>query len=256
MQLDAFLRSQDEHAPYEQVRVLYRCAPGPQMDSYVELIDEWRHKLGYIGWWSEPDGGFEYSVRSFLIDRERVVFHTDDDVFFERSDLLPYSSAEFDGPISLRLGANTTYCHPLDCEQAVPERGRGWNPWRWREAQGDFGYPLCLNGTVYRSTDLLPLIEGWHFTNPTELEAGLAYRADLFQPEYMTAPLHSCCVSLPHNRVSSSSGCRTGSNPAWQPDRLCEMFLDGYRIDLDRMDFSNIVGAHQEVPLAFTRRQG
>ena len=95
-----------------------------------------------------------------------------------------------------------------------------WRMWRWREADGDFGYPLSLNGTIYRSADLLPLLD-FPFANPTQLEAGLAARADRFAPEWMTAPLHSCCVSLPHNVVSDSSGCPRGSNPDWQPDALC-----------------------------------
>ena len=67
----------------------------------------------------------------------------------------------------------------------------------------------------------------------------------------MTAPLHSCCVSLPHNRVSVSSVCPAGSNPAWQPDALREAYLAGWRIDLEAMDFSAVVGAHQEIPLNF-----
>jgi len=224
MQLDAFLRSAERYASYAAVSI--------------------------CGTTGKP---FEEDVRYFLRTAERVVFHTDDDVFFRRTWLPP---DRWQAVHSYSLGANTTYCHPLDCAQTVPEPLDTQLLWKWREAQGDFGYPLCLNATIYRSADLLPLLQGWHFANPTELEAGLAYRAELFQPEWMTAPLHSCCVSLPHNRVSSSSGCRTGSNPDWQPDRLCEMFLDGWRIDLDRMDFTHIVGAHQEVPLAFTRRQG
>jgi len=243
MQLDAFLRSTATYAPYDSMTSLVTWTNERHALSY-EIADQ---ENAYPNMWSDTVWGFEKFVRSFVAEHERAVFHTDDDVYFRAP-----PRWDHDIVMSLRLGVNTTYCHPLDCDQEPP----AMIPWQWRDADGDFGYPLCLNATVYRSQDLLPLLEGWHFQNPTELEAGLAYRADLFQPEWMTAPLHSCCVSLPHNRVSSSSGCRTGSNPAWQPDSLLDLYLDGYRIDLDRMDFSNIVGAHQEVPLAFTRRQG
>ena len=245
MQLDAFLRSQDEHAPYESVTVLCSFTENLDVaDSYSILRSEY-HTVTMLheGPSASPH---ESLVRWWLQHHERVVFHTDDDVFFRKADLLPTELGEWQ-TISYRLGGNTRYCHPLDRPQALPPSAH----WKWREADGDFGYPLCLNATVYRSADLLPLLQGWHFQNPTELEAGLAYRAELYRPEWMTAPLHSCCVSLPHNRVSSSSGCRTGSNPLWQPDSLRDLYLDGYRIDLDRMDFSNIVGAHQEVPLRF-----
>ena len=249
MQLDAFLRSAERYAPYDDV---YALVYFQRERSYDLTVRDHPH----VGWWDQEfNGGFETSVRKWLSDKERVVFHTDDDVFYRPASIFDvcYSVPPNEWPpSSFRLGKNTTYCHPLDCEQEPPAHF----PWRWREAQGDFGYPLCLNATVYQSADLLPLLQGWHFQNPTELEAGLAYRAELFRPEWMTAPLHSCCVSLPHNRVSSSSGCRTGTNPLWQPDSLRDLYLDGYRIDLDRMDFTDIVGAHQEVPLAFTRRKG
>lgn len=251
MQLDAFLRSARRYAPYETITPLLRTSTS--------------HVLSYGTCWEEngsgapwpldtaPYGSFEESVRAFLLAHERVVFHTDDDVFFRHAEipeeywqLASRNLAHTEAVGSLRLGLNTTYCHPLSREQQVPQGSL----WEWREADGDFGYPLSLNGTVYFSKDLLPLLPR-HFYNPTELEAQLAARAGEFGPEWMTAPLHSCVVSLPHNRVSISSGCPAGANPDWQPDALCQRYLDGWRIDLEAMDFTNIVGAHQEVPLEF-----
>ena len=229
MQLDAFLRSAKKYAPYASIEICY--ASGLE---------------------------FEQEVRGFLRAHERVVFHTDDDVFFAAPSAVflvasYYTQSHVGTPISFRLGENTTYCHPLDRGQEVPYALVACPPWLWRNADGDFGYPLCLNGTVYRSADLLPLLD-FHFRNPTELEAGLDYRKEHCQPKWMTAPRRSCCVSLPHNRVSVSSGCRTGTNPGWQPAALQERYLAGERIDLDAMDFSQITSAHQEVPLVFTRR--
>jgi hypothetical protein len=249
MQLDAFLRSAKRYAPYESITVLWDGTSLAHIKSYDDTP-------AADAWWFEGkhEGGdylsFGARVRQFLMQYERVVFHTDDDVFFAapRDSWLGACDSNPQWVPSLRLGRNTTYCHPLDREQSHPVG----DLWRWREAEYDFGYPLCLNGTVYRSADLLPLLD-FPFANPTELEAGLDYRRELFRPEWMTAPLHSCCVSLPHNRVSSSSGCPAGSNPEWQPDALLAKYLDGWRIDLDSMDFSNITSAHQEVPLAFTR---
>jgi hypothetical protein len=260
MQLDAFLRSAKRYAPYETITVLARASDEAHAESYDEL---WDLLPGRIIREDRGRESFEWWVRQWLSgppdvepERKRVVFHTDDDVFYREATI----SDEFAdlglecGPLSYRLGANTVRCHPLDRAQPLPDATLGLDCmyWRWREAEHDFGYPLCLNGTVYRSADILPLLN-FPFRNPTELEAGLDYRKELFRPEWMTAPLHSCCVSLPHNRVSSSSGCPAGANPEWQPDALLERYLDGWRIDLDAMDFANITSAHQEVPLAFTR---
>jgi hypothetical protein len=267
MQLDAFLRSAKQHAPYKTVTVL-QC-----------VTEDWAHREAYqrvcdrgdfTEWWEENDGvsTFEECVREWVGLYERVVFHTDDDVWFrDGPDLDEFlkSRSSFAPAfiVSYRLGENTTYCHPRDRLQAVPKSF----PWRWRDAghplsfmeppldfsfTGDFGYPLSLNATAYRATDIEPLLD-FTFANPTELETGLAARAERFTPEWMTAPAHSCCVSLPHNVVSASSQCPRGPNPDWQPDTLAEKYLDGWRIALDRMDFSHVIGAHQEIPLEFTR---
>lgn len=224
LQLDAFLRSAQKYAPYEWPPAVSLCAGEDFQREVIRFLRTWR----------------------------RVVFHTDDDVWFAPWNG-PATAIRFPHPTvihSFRLGRNTTYCHPVDAEQAVP----GEFPWKWREAELDFNYPLSLNGTVYRSADILPLLD-FSFSNPTELEAGLAARAaDVrFKPEWMTAPVHSCCVSLPHNRVSSSNGARAGCNPEWSAAALQAKYEDGWRIDLDAMDWSNIIGAHQEVPLKFYR---
>ena len=239
MQLDAFLRSAKRYAPYKSI---VACWPGNLDDGYSQTLED--NAVARL-----PEymvGSFESAVRWFLREHERVVFHTDDDVFFRQAPAPPDCDI-----FSYRLGLNTVYCHPLDQAQRIPNGvGAHANGWVWQRAEHDFGYPLCLNGTVYRSADLLPLLD-FPFSNPTELEAGLAYRAVLYRPERRHAPLHSCCVSLPHNRVSSSSGCRTGTNPDWQPDLLRDRYLAGERIDLEQMNFAHIIGAHQEVPLCF-----
>lgn len=244
MQLDAFLRSAKKYAPYDSIAVLWTASSENHAAAYDEIEDE--HMTNVVGFAREGRMGvsLEDWTRISLSLHYRVVFHTDDDVFFA-------APPEFrDSPeiVSYRLGENTTHCHALGRTQYVPAHA----PWRWRDADGDFGYPLSLNGTVYRSADILPLLD-FSFANPTELESGLAARTGRFAPEWMTAPLHSCCVSLPHNVVSSSSTCPRGANPDWQTDALCVRYLDGWRINLDAMDFSAVVGAHQEIPLEFTR---
>jgi len=216
LQLHAFLRSAERYAPYESMEVNRHLAP--------QL--------------------FEEQTRTFLAKHERVVFHTDDDLWFA-------TPQEFhDSPeiVSYRLGPNTDYCHPLQRKQYVPLQA----PWRWREADGDFGYPLTLNATVYRSGDILPLLD-FHFDNPTSLEAQLAAKADEFAPEWMTAPIHSCCVSIPYNRVTTGSQNPISDDPRWTAPALKELWDAGYRLDIDKMDFSNVIGAHQVIEPKFYR---
>ena len=155
-QLDAFLRSAQAHAPYASVTVLAHASTERHADAYWPI----RTKQLIIWDWD----GIESYVRWWLAHHERVVFHTDDEVFFRTP-----PAELFDGDpaivVTLRQGRNTTYCHPLGVEQKVPEIF----PWKWRDAEYDFGYPLSLNATVYQSADILPLLD-FHFTNPTELD--------------------------------------------------------------------------------------
>ena len=240
MQLDACLRSIREHAPYETVTVL--AAVDRQ---YAAAYRQVRRDNRVTLWMADETYGFESFVRRFLANHERVVFHTDDDVFFRDTPAVNWSH---DPIVSYRLGRNAVLQHPTGLAQRPPEL----IPWLWREAEGDFGYPLAVNATVYRTGWLLPLLD-FPFANPTQLEAGLAYRADRLGPEWMACPDLSCCVSLPHNVVSVSSGCPRGDNPVWQPQSLLALYAAGWRIDYRRMEWAKVAGAHQEVPLVLRR---
>jgi hypothetical protein len=242
MQLDALLRSMEAYAPVETVTVLLaeECEDDA---SYQTLIDEWLPRTTFA-----YDRTFEQVVRIWLDLHERVVFHTDDELYFAHP---PVELLELDNSetiLTLRQGRNTTYCHPLSCEQPVPKVF----PWRWREAQLDFAYPLSLNATVYNTRDLLPLLD-FHFNNPTQLEACWAANASRLQVEWMTAPERSCTVALPHNVTSVSSGNPRGDWPDYQPEALRAFYLEGWRIDPFALDYNLVDAAHVELPLVFER---
>ncbi len=255
MQLDAFLRSAERYAPYASVTVLYSeppFGPGEHGEGYGRVALEHNSgsvataKKAWIKWHGEvPD--FETATRNWIEQHERVVFHTDDELFFAEppADLLELDNSEC--ILTLRQGRNTTWCHPLNCPQLVPESF----PWRWRDEQLDFAYPLSLNACVYNSKDILPLID-FHFTNPTQLEAQLAANAARLTVDWMTAPAHSCTVAVPHNVTSVSSGNPRGAWPDYQPEALRRFYLDGWRIDPFAMDYTKVNAAHVELPLVFT----
>lgn len=247
MQLHALLDTLAEYAPWATVSVL--AARGDDADAY--FICRQAHAGTIWSWAWDEDEGFETVVRTFLRFRPRVVFHTDDELMFAPPphDLLDCDSSQL--LVTLRQGRNTTFCHPLQREQQVPERF----PWRWRDADLDFAYPLSLNSTVYHSRDLEPLLD-FHFTNPTEMEAQLAANAAKLTVEWMTAPEHSCTVSTPHNLVSVSSGNPVSGVPDWGPQALYEAYMDGVRIDVAELDYDLVDAAHVELPLHFRRANG
>ena len=242
MQLDALLRTAVLRSPYASCSVL---TPN-QDDAYRQVYEDHTE----IGWFNETTRGFEKLTREWIAlcaeAGHRVCFHSDDEIWYGG---VPPALCESDEIIMFRQGRNTTFCHPLNCEQEIPP---DFPRWRWREAKHDFGYPLSLNATVYHATDLLPLLN-FPFSDPNQLEAGLACQARDFPREWCVAPEQSATVSLPHNVTSKSSNNPRGGNPEWQAEALTLQYLKGWRIDTDAMDFSNITAAHQEVPLVFYR---
>ncbi len=246
MQLDAFLQSAAKWAPFVSVTVL--AADDPADEAIRTCVAENLPRFGSIHWCWDSHEGFESPVRRFLEAHERVVFHTDDELYFGSPPLELLELDNSECVLTLRQGRNTTWCHPLTCPQPVPETF----PWRWRDAQLDFAYPLSLNATIYNSRDILPLLD-FHFANPTQLEAQLAANAARFRVEWMTAPEHSCTVALPHNVTSISSGNPRGQWPDYQPEALRRFYLDGWRIDPFAMDYSQVNAAHVELPLQFRK---
>jgi hypothetical protein len=245
-QLDGLLRSIAAHdVSYATVTVLaHNWSDGIHRDS-LETVRGEHPDVEFVA--CDGPAAFEANVRRFLDGGGRVVFHTDDDVFFRAPEPGLLDRPEV---VSLRLGRNTTWCQTNGVEQSPPESMR----WRWRGGEEDFGYPLSINATVYDAGDVERLLD-FPFGNPSELESGLADRRHWFAPEWMVAGEHSCCVSLPLNSVSPWSRCPRGADPDYQPDALCARYLSGWRMDFAAMDFGAVVGAHQEIPLQFGKER-
>jgi hypothetical protein len=251
MQLDALLRSAERYAPdaFGSVTVLAKASS----ELHARAYDGIGTRPGV--WWCWEPGGFEADFRRLLATAgKHVCFLTDDDVFYRPARRIFAVNACY----SYRLGLNTVHCHPRDSAQGLPEiKDLGSDfQWDWRIADSelDFAYPLSLDGHVFETGMIRALLD-FPFTNPTQLEAGLAARAERIPHRpYMVAARHSSLVSIPANRVSASSGCPCSDDPATHQDVLAERYLAGQMLDLDAMDFSDVRAAHQEIPLWFTER--
>jgi hypothetical protein len=247
MQLDACLRSIELWAPYTgPISVIYQTtsdlfATGYQLldlSERVRLIrqsDDFRNDVMAA---LDPTGNY-------------TVFHTDDDLFFRGPPavpILPAGAATF----SLRLGENTTYCYPFRRPQPLPATvGKGpVIAWDWTRAKDDFSYPMSLDGHILPTSLLLRMLTRARFSNPNELEDALHVRR--YQaPSVMLAVRESCLVANPANIVSPTHRNRAGGDPSLSPPALNARFLAGDRIDVEAMDFSNVQGAHQEIPFVF-----
>lgn len=168
-----------------------------------------------------------------LVDpaRELTAFLVDDDVFRE-----PFSldaepvrllrAREEILAVSLRMGPQLDRCYSEDRETPPPplDAQRAWD---WRGEAGDWGYPMSLDGNVFRTAQLLPLLHAIDFFDPNSLEARLAERP-LAAPR-MVCFERSRLLNVPANRVQDTCPNRHGGV---DPAALNERFLGGERIAL------------------------
>lgn len=247
MQLDAFLASVDLSARelFSKIVVVHTATSARFELGYQKL----EPRDGLVRWVREKN--FRDDVLRSIGDEELTVFHTDDDVYFRAPK--PFDLHVDEVCFALRLGLNTTYCYPLDMEErlsgATVEGERvSWN-WRTQEP-GAYGYPLALNGHVFRTE----AVRGWltraSYANPNELEAALQAFLDEIEPR-MASFTQSVVVSIPANRVNETFPNRHGNLAG--VDELNERFLAGERIDVTEMDFSAVRSCHQEIPFAWRR---
>lgn len=254
MQLDALLRSMrfDGASPFGPAWAICRASEGSHETAYRVCEDE--HRDVYFA--AEVD--LVEQVKAILERVEGLAcFLTDDSVFY-RQPMIPSALAHGVLCHSFRLGKNTTECYPLSCEQRLPDfrEADGEIDWAWREAEGDFGYPGSLDGHVFRASHLRrSMATCREDANPNRIEEHLTrWVGARLAGEFplMTAEVESSLVGIPANRVNETHPNRVGSGPS--ANELCARYLAGERLAPDRMDFSDVRGAHQEIPLVFENR--
>ncbi len=236
-QLDLLLRSLRKHAPHEATRVLWWA------DDWTTLGRFWE---GYIklplDQFLMAGDDFDLVLRRVLMEcpDETVTFFCDDDVVF---DDVPFSNIVFYDEeilcVSLRLGA--------------PKKSNlrdGVADWNWVELpRTDHGFPGSIDGHTFRVDDIWEMIGESHISDPTELETVLAMRCEHFAERrpLMASFAEQKLVGVPVNRVADRSGCPNGETFPQSAEELNKRFLDGQRIDLDRLDFSGVAGCHHEI---------
>jgi hypothetical protein len=157
---------------------------------------------------------------------------------------------------SLRLGRNTTYCYPMDSPQRRPrfsDLGDGVLAFDWTEGEYDFGYPLELSSSIYRASDIRPLLIELPYQDPNTLEAALAVSLQGFRLERprLACLTESVAVSVPANIVQTAWRNRVGSDPNLDRRSLLARYEGGERIDVDSYRGFVPDACHQELGYVF-----
>lgn len=247
MQLDAFLRSlQKYHKDLDKcsINILYTYSN----DNFKRGYDLIKTKY--------PDFNFVYE-QNFNNDLntifesgkyDYVQFFVDDNIWKNEFKLSDREFIEFKNntsllALSLRLYPKINYCYPMKLHiDNIPESiDNNFYIWEWNGKLGDWGYPMSVDGNIFRKSDIGNYIKYSQYDNPNTFESTMA-----LHPLYNTKMIcyeFSKILNCPINRVQTTYNNICGNVDV---EYLNENFLNGKIINIE--NFDNILNnsCHQE----------
>ena len=176
-QLDAFIRSAVENGQIEKsdITVLHRYD-----DKYRESLEALYKEHSECYFLTESD--FKNQVICWVEKADSLIsFATDDAVFTRSVEKEAVSLTMQQNPsvltFSLRLGMHLDYCYPTAQQQPIPSGQvvSGIFAWDSSLASGDWGYPLSVDGHVFRPAEILEILKRAEYSNPNTLEASMQF---------------------------------------------------------------------------------
>src|SRR3990167_2449731 len=250
MQLDGLLRSIEANASsfFDSIRVLFRA--NGEFEQGYDLVKIEHPNVFFV---REQDFAEDTKL---LLRGDFVCFLLDDDIIFRKilfkKDILALFFRAEVSCFSFRLGLNIDYCYSNDKPNTLSfhKKHDAFISWKWQNEKLDFGYPLSVTAHLFRTKDIKRWTDGLSFRNPNEYEGKLQTRLAEVQP-VMISYNESRVVGLPVNLVNETTNNRHGLSRSYDVHDLNARFLLGQRIDIAKMDFSNIHAAQQELVYGF-----
>jgi len=153
--------------------------------------------------------------------------------------------------LSLRLHNGVTHCYATNEDTKVPKFVKGC-VWSWRGCQGDWGYPMSVDGNIYNTDFIKRLVDTTNYNNPNTFEVALDMASK--HPE---TPAYMCCypggprlINIPANRVQQQYKNRFAKG--YSPEELNEKYLEGSVIDISSYEGIKPNTVHVPVAIEFT----
>ncbi len=267
-QLDLFLQSyyKNGNGLFEYVYVLYHASTPEFAKGYAKLETD-------SPYWIRFRRETKFDVHTLELMRQHeegfvyTCFFTDDNIIYKP---IPHDAGWFHNffenrktlaCFSFRLGSNTKiqcqYEKSLTTFPSDYVLEEGCLIWNWGNLpiHTNFGYPLSVDGHIFRTKTILDVanktVNENKIVNPNALE-GIWHRyVDMIEPQMACFP-HSVVINSPNNRVQEVCKNKAGVIFGESAKEMNEKFLSGQRIDLESIDFSNIVGCHQELEMKWS----
>ena len=250
-----------------KVYVIYTSSSEEFENAYKKLPGEWYSRAPWMCFMPEKKyGGFKNTLESCMKRWEQhVLFFTDDDIVYRKFEH-KYEEIANDKLfcISFRLGVNTfvqdqyTNSNCLIPDEVITgdELIRPWN-WKSQRKDTNFAYPFSVDGHMFTSDLAKKIINNTpKYYNPNSLEGKAQH---YIQEDVQSLPDEMACfeksfvINTPLNRVQET--CHNGAGKFFgsTPEELNKRFIAGDRLTLEGMDFSTIIGVHQELKLCWEK---
>lgn len=260
-QLDLLLRSMEKNIDqlyHQNVLVLFKASSPEFADGYRKLVSAWGRRdrnTGFVTWINEEAFGFRSGLINIFEFEERreapiTMFLVDDIVF---TDEVSFRQKEVEHflhdpevlALSLRLDQHKTHCYATNTPMKAPtSQQKDLYLYSWFGTDGDFSYPMSVDGNLFRTEQILPLLKKLNYWNPNTLEAQLSQNP--IQCPLMLAYDKSKLVNIPANRVQSTYLNRNAAS--FEPELLNELYLKGQQIDFEPFSKLETPSVHFEMP--------
>lgn len=239
MQLEALLHSMKNTYLLEEfdIEILYKYSDPYFRNGYEMLRHDYDIK------WTVQDDAKEQFISSAK-QYKYICICTDDTWIHRQPDCTILDKMDDISVFSLRLGLNTIVQNHFTNEyqpilKNYQDEGKtiSWN-FSSIHPYFNYGYPFSMDMHVYKSEELVPLLEQIQFSRPPELEGNLLqFRSSISQR--MRSFRESCAVNIPLNCMSGNTQSINKSL-----SDMNHMFLQEYRL---RYNSDIIIGCHQNV---------
>jgi hypothetical protein len=249
------------------LRTFYQCCADAELAevNIIYATSTERHALQYVAV-SEaypqarfrPERNFREDTIHFARRGSYLLFAVDDAVFVGRFHLQEGVRVLAEHPeligFSFRLGSNITAHYPTGTAQeppsVVPLRA-GLLQADWTSSAQYFAYPLEVSSSLFRTADIMPLLEQQPYDHPNTLESmlnGCKHAHTTAQPT-LAFYEKSVAFCIPLNVVQDRFDNRHATSQNWSVEALAARFARGERLFPNGLIGLVPVSCHQEVPV-------
>jgi len=217
-----------------------------QLDLLWQSMDKYLKSAQYVKTIiTETGKEFEIATKAQVSsDCEYTMFLPDDCMFTQEVDFETINKIFEENVVcfSLRLGDNISYDLPLSI-RISPVKQRIYKTifrlYEWKDNTGYYGYPMSIDGHIFRTKEISETINNLSFTNPNELETLLSRNP--IKHDYMASFDKPCLVNLVLNRVQTTHLNNKSGN--FTAAYLQARYNVGHRLDLDKI-VKSVANAH------------